>query len=413
MFKRHARRREPMGRSESPTTLLDFSAAEAKCRLNTAQLPTQGLSSRALPSLAAPRCLPTGQMQPPAKNTGLFMQQGSVQAVCCAFHAMSAKEAQPKRNEETFALWTLTSVTPVSQRSAVYHFVSTDGARGTPYTRGKGHTVWHKTWHTTVQTADGVARDYTPISTWEQWDAGECDLLVHRRPSEAAASSRLHKQPLGSDVRFSTPKTTLQVPSLMHPHQFNASSRDEIVHAGILLVMGGASGLSTAAQVLQHADATTCFGAGAERAPPLQGPVHLIYACERDDVCMPGELAGWCAAEDGARARLRRLVLAISTPPAAPPEAKDDAPLDLGPLEALENVRILQDGESSPVITGELLQAELAPLRALGRCRVVVSGPASFNAAVTQILEAQCNVGPDAITIVAAEAGDNAPDSEQ
>ena len=130
--------------------------------------------------------------------TGLFMKQG-IQAVCCAFHA---NQAQAKSSEE-FARWTLDKITPVSQHSALYHFTSADSTRGTPYTRGRGRTIWHKTWHTTLQieTAEGgsVERDYTPISTWMQWDGGECDLLMNFHPSEAAAVC-LHKQPIGSDV---------------------------------------------------------------------------------------------------------------------------------------------------------------------------------------------------------------------
>ena len=69
-------------------------------------------------------------------------------------------------------------------------------------------------------------------------------------------------------------------------------------------------------------------------------------------------------------------------------------------LETLDNASILQ-AEESP-LTSELLQAELAPLLALGRCRVVVSGPSSFNVAVAEMLEGHCQVDPDAITILEA-----------
>jgi NAD(P)H-flavin reductase len=342
-------------------------------------------------------CLPSGQMRPAA---GLFMKQG-VQAVCCTYHAQA--KAQPKGSEE-FARWTLTSITPVSRHSAVYHFTSTDSARGTPYTRGRGRTIWHKTWHTTLRTADGIERDYTPTCTWEQWQSGECDLLVGVRPSEAAAAW-LHKQPLGSDVWLSKPKMTLPVPSLVHPNHSIGNHPDALAHAGILLVLGGAGGIPAAVQVLQHTDATTCFGTGADRVPPLTSPVHLVYACERDDVLMTSELARWCAPGG---ATLRRLVLAISTPPeqagaVAFPQMEAEDVLGLNVLETLDNVSILQGG--SP-LTGELLQAEMAPLRVLGRCRVVVSGPASFNVAVTKMLEAQCRVDPNAITIV--ETGESA-----
>ena len=123
---------------------------------------------------------------------------------------------------------------------------------------------------------------------------------------------------------------------------------------------------------------------------------------------MTAELARWAAEEEPRRARLRRLVLAVTARSAAPAgaaaapphEGAEDAP-GLAQLGALDNVSIVR-GESP--LTGELLCAEVAPLRALGRCRVVVSGPASFNVAVAEMLESQCQVDPDAITIVEALA---------
>lgn len=359
-------------------------------------------------------CLPSGQARAASPAAGLFQKQG-VQAVCCTFHANAQKK--PKE-AAVFAKWTLASITPVSRHSAVYHFTSTDKTRGTPFKRGRGRTMWYKTWHTTLRTADEVERgDYTPTSTWEQWEAGECDLLVG---GEARASSGLRDTPLGTDVWLSKPKTTLSVPSLVHPYQLVTYKDEAIAHAGVLLVLGGPGGIVTAAQVLQHADATTCFdnGFGGARVPPLQSPVHLIYACERDDALLTDELARWCTTEDATRARLRRLVLALSAPrgdddggaaAASPHEEKEgDAHGGLEQLQTLENVRVVQADASPSSLTGELLQAEIAPLHALGRCRVVVSGPAAFNVAVANMLEAQCGVAPDAITIVDA-SGDPPP----
>ena len=397
---------------------IDFSCEDAQ---NKAQAMTeffkqaQQESTESEPAVANAQayCLPSGQrpaagkwqpaslqMRPP---TGLFMKQGP-QAVCCTYHAQA--RARPK-GEEEFARWTLASITPVSPHSAVYHFTSADSTRGTPYKRGRGRTIWHKTWHTTVR-IDGIERDYSPLSSWEQWDSGECDLLVGIRPWEEAGASFLHNQPLGSEVWLTKPKSTLSVPSLVHADQLKV--RDPLAHAGVLLVLEGTGGLPAVAQILQHVDATTCFGKGAERMPPLQSPVHLIYVCERDDVLMTSELGRWCATQDPACARLRRLVLAIATPRehdgavAFPQMTVDHAKEGLAELEKLDNVRILQG--SSP-LDGELLQAEMVPLRALGRCRVVLTGSTSFNIAVAGMLEAQCEVEPDAITMV--EAPDSRP----
>ena len=104
---------------------------------------------------------------------------------------------------------------------------------------------------------------------------------------------------------------------------------------------------------------------------------------------------------------LQRLVLAISPPQegraaAFPQEEAEETP-GLKALEALDNVSVLRD--ESP-LTSELLRAEVGALLALGRCRVVVSGPAPFNVAVAEMLEAQCEVDPTAITILAAQPGE-------
>ena len=86
-----------------------------------------------------------------------------------------AANGEQPREIEGYARWQLDVITPVSKHSAVYRFTSTDRKRGTPYVRGKGRTMWHRTWHTTLLCEVGangegplpwVERDYTPVSTW-------------------------------------------------------------------------------------------------------------------------------------------------------------------------------------------------------------------------------------------------------
>ena len=348
------------------------------------------------------KCGPT--LQP---ANGLFFKK-EVQAVCCTFHAA---QAQAKQIEE-FARWTLTKITPVSRHSALYHFTSTDSSRGTPYIRGRGRTIWHKTWRTTLRTdavegeLPSVEKDFTPISTWMEWDHGECILLIN--PSEAAAVD-LHTQQPGSDVWLSKPKKSLSVPSLV-PDVTQVDLWDHpkmLEHKGVLLVLGGAGGIPLVAQVLQHTDPATCFGSGDRPCvAPLRSPVHVVYVCERDDVLMARELGRWCAAKDSNSAQLQRLVLAISAPQedraAAFPQTEAEKGDGWMELETLDNVRVLQGATASELLTSELLQAEMAPLHALGCCRVVVSGPAGFNLTVAEMLESQCQVDPNAITILAA-----------
>ena len=86
-----------------------------------------------------------------------------------------AANGEQPREIEGYARWQLDVITPVSKHSAVYRLTSTDRKRGTPYVRGKGRTMWHRTWHTTLLCEVGangegplpwVERDYTPVSTW-------------------------------------------------------------------------------------------------------------------------------------------------------------------------------------------------------------------------------------------------------
>ena len=71
-------------------------------------------------------------------------------------------------------------------------------------------------------------------------------------------------------------------------------------------------------------------------------------------------------------------------------------------LRTLPNVRVCESR-----VTRELLASELAPLQARtfagvgGRCRVVVSGPASFNSAVKEMLVA-LELDTERITILSA-----------
>ena len=91
---------------------------------------------------------------------------------------------------QEYALWHLEGITPVSKHSAVYHFGSEDSGRGSPIVRGRrGRTVWSRTWHTTMLANVGresnregplpwLERDYTPISTAQEWENGKCDILI-------------------------------------------------------------------------------------------------------------------------------------------------------------------------------------------------------------------------------------------
>ena len=316
----------------------------------------------------------------------------------CRVESGGSPGADTPRRVEGYARWRLDGVEPVSRHSALYRFTSQDRLRGTPHLHGGGRVLRHRTWHTTLlatvgRNAEGplpwVERDYTPISSWIEWDKGQCALLVKIYPT-GAATSWLHKQRIGSFVWLSEPMTTLSVPALVP--DTSPLGPDATKHSSVLLVLAG-TGIVVAANVLHHADPTTCFGTGKGRKPPLTSPISMIYACRHDDVLMASDIAKWCRAGSG-QARLQRCVVAVSAPPTPFPQWGRTSALH--ELATLANVDVV-DGR----LTQQVLQSELVPLQSLGRCRVVVSGPAAFNKAVKEML-AVCGVTADAVTLLEA-----------
>jgi ferredoxin-NADP reductase len=292
------------------------------------------------------------------------------------------------RRIENYAQWQLENLTIVSKHSAIYHFTSKDRMRATPNARGRGRTVWPKTWHTTLlanvgANAEGplswIERDYTPISCAKDWESGKCDILI-KIYGTGLATSWLHKEPLGSSVWLSKPMKTLDVPSLV-PDLQKAAFKP----ASYLLVLAG-SGIVAAPQVLHHAKQGTCFGS----FPVLTSKVSLIYSCRSDDVCLAAELMDWC--KDGSLQRCSMVVTDAQQGVELPfPQAPD---ADLTELASLANAAVFRSR-----LSPELLSAELSSLKA--PCRIVVSGPASFNAAAQEMLS-QIGVGRESITVLAA-----------
>jgi hypothetical protein len=313
----------------------------------------------------------------------------------CKKDAMrDASTDQQPRRIDGYALWTLKKVTPMSKHCALFQFESSDKRRGTPYKRGRGRTMWHKTWHTTLLAQVGpndegplpwVERDYTPISNWLDWENGQCDIVM-KIYEDGLATSWLHKQPVGSSVWMSQPEKTMNVPSLVTDN--TKPGVTGVKHAGILLVLAG-TGIVVAAQVLQHANSATCFGSSRQARPPLTATISLIYACRQDDVAMLDYLLEWSAVPGGSSeclvvTGLRRCMLVI-TPPSESETTlpyPDYASKDLGPLQNLASVSILNSRLDRKVLEGELKKC-----RMLGPTKVVVSGPESFNAAMKGFLD--------------------------
>jgi len=300
---------------------------------------------------------------------------------------------------ENYSLWVLDAVTVVSKHSAVYHFSTKDLKRGTPNPRGRGRTVWPKTWHTTLlaevgQNGEGplpwIERDYTPISSAKAWESGKVDILI-KIYATGLATSWLSKKPVGCKVWLSKPARTLGIPSLA-PDIVQAKLTRP---ASVLLVLAG-SGIVVASQVLQHQDPATNLGVN---TPGLLVPVNLIYSCRKDDVCMVADLTAWCRSgltSNGLPRGLMRGTLLLTESQAegsaAPfPDGKDP---DFEEFEALANTSVLQTRLSTKLLIEELSRMQ-------SPCRIVVSGPETFNAAVRSMLVSS-GVDTDAITILEA-----------
>lgn len=301
-----------------------------------------------------------------------------------------------------YSVWRLEAISEVSKHSAIYHFTSSDPLRGTPNPCGRGRTVWPKTWHTTMRVqSEGSCQDpvpcieraYTPVSSATDWENGKCDLLI-KIYSQGIATSWLYKQPVGCNVWLSQPRKTLDVPSLV-PDLSEATFKRP---ASVLLILGG-TGVVAAAQVLQHRDPVK-----EGVAPAMTVPIALIFSCREDDVLMATDMVAWC------KGRLDRCTLLMTPsqlevlPLTAASDPEVDAPKclpfpaasepDLDELQSLHNARVLRTR-----VTSELIVEEFSAMQS--PCRVVVSGPTSFNSSVTQML-LENKVNAHAITTLSA-----------
>ena len=361
---------------------------------------------------------------------------------------------------DNYSQWSLAGVTHVSQHSAVFHFESKDRKRGTPHPRGGGRPPPRPiTWHTTMLAEVGpnsegplpwIERDYTPISSAKEWDSGKCDLLIKCYP-DGAATSWLHRTLIqsptsmprtGARVWLSQPVKTLSLPSLV--------AGDGTFTPGSVLLLLAGTGVVALPQILQARDPSKKLGISVPRRDQLAVPIDLVLSCRDDDVLMVPQLTQWCqdacaSEEKKAKERARQLELqqakrakkdagepvseedsdsddSDAKANAAPPTAhgatiglrrctllltSKGPPLPSPPfangvshetecdtLQSLPNAQVLRTR-----LTLELLSEAMA--RMPTPCRVVVSGPSSFNATAREMLS-ELAVDNDSITILEA-----------
>lgn len=303
-----------------------------------------------------------------------------------------------------FALWRLNGVTPVSKHSAIFHLACGDKKRGTPRPRGRGKYAEQQTWHTTLLAPVGksseepktscfakdplpwIERDYTPISSAKDWDSGKCDILI-KIYADGLATGWLAKQPVGCHIWLSHPVKTLGIPSLV-------PDGNSFRPASVLLLLAG-TGIVATPQILQHRDPVKNLGFSTPTSHQLHVPIDLIFSCRKDDVLMVADMVRWCSDSTmGLRHCTLLLTEPNSTAAGAFPDAKEvDAVF--GDLQSLPNCLVLQARLSQELLAESM--SRMPP----EDCRIVVSGPAAFNAAAEDMLH-RCGVSIDAITVLSA-----------
>ena len=346
---------------------------------------------------------------------------------------------------EQYSLWTLQSYRVVSAHSAVFHFISKDKKRGTPHPRGNGLVAQPKTWHTTLLAPkkndaaedEGplpwIERDYTPISCAKQWESGKCDILIKiyqdgvatswlRSLLSVAQGEVASKEP--EEVRYSgmdsvqlrpdcpvrvwlsKPLPTLSIPGLV------PEDAETFRPASLLLILAG-TGIVALPQVLAHRDPYTKLGIPTQKYQQMRIPIDLVFSCRRDDILMLQEITQWCqeAEEPDTRSRdpapfrgIRACTLLLTEPigtgsttpfATAGTTFESDQAAALERFSNLPNARLVYGRASA-----ELIGMEASKMPQMGR--VLVSGPASFNTTVRQMLLQGRLMREEQVTILTA-----------
>jgi len=261
--------------------------------------------------------------------------------------------------DEKHISWRIDKVDVVSRWSAIYRCTS---LAPTENVLIPGRQIWHVSLFAKGLSEEFVGREYTPISTITDWEQGKCDLLVKIYP-DGKMTSRLHATTAGDEILLSSPKATLQIPSLT----VGASSA---TFSSVLLVVGG-TGITAALQVLEQF-----------RYFDMQDiPVTLIYSCREDDVLMAPELDFWALDQGTTQKGPSKAILALTEPveTASPPFPGAVAPLKSQLDKACSGLRIV-DGRVSEVLLFGELDGLPKPIR------TVVCGPEAMNVAIEKML---------------------------
>lgn len=367
------------------------------------------------------------------------------------FQSILAKvgyQVLPSRNKipsmpkeiDNYSLWSLSNVSIVSRCTAIFHFVSNDRKRGTPHPRGRGRPPPNPiTWHTTMLAEVGwneegplpwIERDYTPITSSKDWEAGICDLLI-KIYDDGIATSWLYNIAINSSIPslslnstsssitssnvtspialsslprvwLSQPIKTLNVPGL------TSSSRSVNMYPSSVLLLLAGTGVVALPQILCHRDPLNKLGMATHPRNQLNVPIDLVLSCRKNDILMIPEIIQFCqesqevsTEKTSSNKGLRHFTLLLTGESDASTEknsffGKPTGVLDerIIALETLPNTEIQYSR-----LTKELLDKSLT--RMPQPCRYIVSGPNAFNSSVREMLTMN-NISNELITVLEA-----------
>uniref|UniRef100_A0A7S1BNI5 FAD-binding FR-type domain-containing protein n=1 Tax=Corethron hystrix TaxID=216773 RepID=A0A7S1BNI5_9STRA len=314
---------------------------------------------------------------------------------------------------ENYVPWTLNSVKVVSSHSAIFKLTTRDPKRGTPHPRGRGRVASPITWHVTMLGEVGIMkdegplpwieRDYTPISSALDWERGKVEILIkiynlgrltswlRRRTSAITVAQSEEGKDSDSDeenmnrikIWLSKPVRTLSMPYLV-PGEY------DFTPSSVLLLLAG-TGIVALPQILAHRNPYRSLGIATPKSSQLQCPIDLILSCREDDLLMLQEINNWCVEGKRPHPRfqgLRNCTLLIT-------KKKDDeqnTPYpEFQPIQQ-DRVSILQELRKNMVnihysqrLNKDMIADSLG--RMVQHCRVVLSGPDSYNQSVKKLLE--------------------------
>ena len=305
---------------------------------------------------------------------------------------------------ENYVPWRLQSVEIVSSHSAILKLSTDNPIRSTPHPRGHGRISSPVTWHITMLGEVGfndegplpwIERDYTPISSALEWERGNVDILIKIYNDGQLTSwlkqSRMNSESniTGTTLYLSKPIKTLSLPNLT-PDEY-----DGFKPSSILLLLAG-TGIVALPQILAHREPYRLLGIPTPRSKQLQCPIDLVFSCRDDDLFLLGYILDACKEAKLKHPKkykgLRHCTLLITTGTTKQNGiSTTEVPLPFPNYSNESTSSLLQQLQQNDVIihkyrlNKDIISKSIEKM--VEPCRVLVSGPDSYNQAARELLD--------------------------